>query len=311
MLFQLDENIKNSYEFRFQNPTELSLISTIHAIGIEPRIQEPGGFYYWDCQLHPDNETFIFQYTLEGVGEIRIKDKTYALPQGYVFMVSVPEDCEYYLPPSSTDWKFIFITLKGSVAKKCWEYINSHHGYVFEIPIEKRIIQRLLKTYIDVKEHRISNAYRASGEAYEFIAYCYQHFDEDHYLNKFKFSNEVTKAIDYIKNHYHLAIEVLDIAEHVGLSKSHFNKKFKQETGHPPLNYLNKYRIEKSAYLLQHTKKTVGEISAESGFADPNYFCKAFRKATGTSPNLFRKGRDESHLSDFLITDQYGVIDLG
>jgi len=310
LLLQLDEEIKNSYGFRFQNPPSLAKIATIHAIGTELRLRTNGSTYYWDCSLRPDIETFIFQYTLEGQGEIKLKEKIYRLLPGDAFIISVPEECEYYLPLSSNEWKFIYITLEGEQAKKCWEHINSQHGYVFNIPIERRLVQRLLSTYIKVRDGRISSSYQASSAAFEFLNYCYQHFEIDHATYDPKISPDIAKAVEFIKKNHHLAVNLTEIAEHVELSSTYLNKKFKQEIGLPPLNYLNKYRIEKSAYLLQHTEKTVKDISFELGFSDPNYFCKAFRKAIGVSPNAFRKNQDSSYSYDFLITDQHGIIEL-
>jgi len=308
MFLEIDETNKGAYGFKFQEPTELDKIATIFGIGCESRTLKYG--YYWDCQLRTDTETFIFQYTLSGRGEIKIKGKTYQLSQRSAFIVTVPEDCEYYLPPSSKEWKFIYITLKGAEAKKCWEYINLHHGYIFEIPIEKMVIQQLLATYSKVREGRITDAYHASNKAYEFLTFCYRHFETDHASSDTKLSQDVASAVNFIKKHYCSAINVLDIAEHVGLSKSYLNKKFKQQMGIPPVNYLNKYRIEEAIYLLQHTMKSVKDVSFELGFSDPNYFCKAFRKATGISPNMFRKNKDSYHSFDFLITDHHGIIEL-
>lgn len=310
MLLQLDEDVENSYGFQFQKQTELANISTIHAIGTELRERTTGSNYYWDCNLRSDVETFIFQYTLEGSGEIQIKGKTQSLPAGCGFFVSVPEVCEYYLPPTSDIWRFIYITLEGSQAKKCWETINNQHGHVFEIPLEMPLIQRLFATYKKVKDGHIGDAYQTANVAFEFLSYCYQHFEKDHTFDVPRVSVEIDMAIEFIKKHHHQGINIADIAEHVGLSKSYLNLRFKEEVGLPPLNYLNKYRIEKSAYLLQHTEKTVKEISFELGFSDPNYFCKAFRKAIGSSPNTFRKDKDAVHSFDFLVTDEHGMIGL-
>jgi len=308
MFLRVDETAKNTHGFKFQEPTKLDQIATIRVIGCENRTQE--NQYYWDCRSRIDTETFIFQYTLSGRGEIKVKGEIHQLLEGHAFIVAVPEDCQYYLPPSSNEWKFIFITLAGVQAKQCWEYINFHHGYVFEIPIETMLIQRLITTYIRIVEGQIVDAYRTSNKAYEFLTYCYRHFENCCTPEIAEMPQDITKAIDFIKENYCAVLNIEDIAGHVGRSKSYLNKKFKAYTNLPPINYLNKYRIEKSLYLLQHTQKSVKEIALELGFSDPNYFCKAFRRATGTSPGIFQKTKASQDKFDFLITNHHGIIEL-
>jgi len=308
MFSKVDETTNNTYRFKFQEPTNLDQIATICVIGCEHRTQE--NQYHWDCQSRTDTETFIFQYTLSGKGEINIKGEVHQLLEGHAFMISVPENCQYYLPSSSKEWKFIFITLAGVQAKQCWEYINSHYGYVFKIPIEAMLIQRLISTYISVVEGKIIDAYRASSKAFEFLTYCYRQFEKNCITEVAEMPQDISKAIDFIKKNYYTVISVEEISDHVGLSKSYLNKKFKAYTHLPPINYLNSYRIEKSLYLLQHTKKSVKEIALELGFSNPNYFCKVFRKATGISPSMFKKVKTSQDKFDFLITNHHGIIEL-
>jgi len=308
MLPRFDKTSENTYGFDFKNITRIDSIATLRSIGIETR--NTADNYFWDCNSRTDTETFIFQYTLSGCGEVKISDKIHSLPKGYAFVVAVPEDSQYYLPASSDDWKFIFITLSGEEVRNCWEYINSDHGHVFKISQEKRIIQQLIATYIDVQNSQLLDVYRASHKAYEFLTYCYRHFETKVDSEIIKTPPDIKKTLHFIERNFAKPLNIDDISEHTGLSKSHLSRKFKSFTGYSPLNYLNKYRIEKAIYLLQHTPKTIKEISADVGIIDPNYFCKVFRKTTGISPNSLRKTKDSQHNFDFLITDDHGIIDL-
>lgn len=308
MLFRIDSTNENTYGFDFQSLTRPTEIATIKSIGIEHRNTENN--YFWDCISRPDKDTFIFQYTLSGCGEIKIAGKIYSLPEGHAFMVAVPEDCQYYLPETSSDWKFVFITLHGIEAKKCWDYVNSYYGYVFKIPLKRTIIQQLIATYMGVIDGQFTDMYRVSHKAFEFLTYCYRHFETKFESTVITHPADIEKALTYIKENFAHPLNIDDISEYSGLSKSYLTKKFKRTTGSTPVNYLNEYRIEKGIYLLQHTQKTIKEISAEVGFNDPNYFCKVFRKKTGISPGLFQKTKATQHSLDFLITDDHGIIDL-
>ena len=308
MLLKFDDKGRNTYGFDFKDPSKLDCIATIKGIGVEHRTSNMG--YFWDCNLRSERDIFIFQYTLSGCGEIKIQKKAHPLPEGCAFIISVPENCQYYLPASSSDWKFIFITLAGDEVRKCWEYINSTHGYVFEISDRKRIIQQMFSIYNDVQSGQLLDIYQVSQRAYEFLSLSYRHFETRVDSMLLKIPPDIINALQYIKENFTANLSIDDISEQTGLSKSHLSRKFKKFIGYPPLSYLNKYRIEQASYLLKHTSKTVKEISEEVGFVDPNYFCKAFRKITGTSPNSLRKTMDTHHSLSFLITDDHGMIEL-
>ena len=64
---------------------------------------------------------------------------------------------------------------------------------------------------------------------------------------------------------------------------------FKKETGCTFLTYLTNYRIACAKHLLTSSTYRIHEISMMVGFADPKYFSKVFRKATGFTPVEWRE----------------------
>lgn len=78
-----------------------------------------------------------------------------------------------------------------------------------------------------------------------------------------------------------------EYAEMCHLSKFHFLRSFKEQTGYPPLEYRNKIRMDHAKTLLKDGNLSVGEISATLGFSSPSYFCDAFKKKFGISPKEF------------------------
>ena len=71
-----------------------------------------------------------------------------------------------------------------------------------------------------------------------------------------------------------------------GYSSSYFRKLFKEVTGLSPIMYFNRMRIEYAKTLLrQDSTLSIKEIAASSGFPDPYYFSRVFKKITGYSPS--------------------------
>lgn len=107
---------------------------------------------------------------------------------------------------------------------------------------------------------------------------------------------EVVKSvIGFLVNNYKQKLELLDIANHVGLSPYYLERLFKMETGVTPRSYLEKIRIEKAVYLLKNTGLTNLEICYETGFQSSSNFYKVFRYLQNCSPSEYRKqkGKDE------------------
>ncbi len=98
----------------------------------------------------------------------------------------------------------------------------------------------------------------------------------------------IIKAKQYIREHAAEAITLDDVASHCYLSKSHFCKIFKTETGMTFKSYLNQQRIESAKNLLRTTALKNYEIAEAIGFDDASYFNEIFKKTVGMTPNEYR-----------------------
>lgn len=98
----------------------------------------------------------------------------------------------------------------------------------------------------------------------------------------------VEQVADYIDQHIREGISVEELAVQVHMSKYHFLRKFKEQTGVTVHNFvLNKRLIRASEELLQG--KSLTEVWQDSGFADYSSFLRNFKKAYGVSPGKYRE----------------------
>jgi YesN/AraC family two-component response regulator len=58
--------------------------------------------------------------------------------------------------------------------------------------------------------------------------------------------------------------------------------------GAPPIQYLNRYRIEIAKRLLTDTGKSINDIARLVGIPDESYFSRIFRQHAGKTPKAFR-----------------------
>lgn len=102
---------------------------------------------------------------------------------------------------------------------------------------------------------------------------------------------DVVTHIDHIINSEYMnpGLSIDYIAEKIGLSVSHICRLYKQITCNTILDKIFNVRIGKSKELLLKTKMPVCEVSTMAGFSSASYFNKAFKKATGMTPNRYRQ----------------------
>jgi transcriptional regulator GlxA family with amidase domain len=79
-----------------------------------------------------------------------------------------------------------------------------------------------------------------------------------------------------------------DIANHAGMSSRTLNRRFREQTGSTPLQWLHRARIRQAQYLLEATTHPVDRIATQVGFGSPTAFRDRFKRVVGTSPHAYR-----------------------
>ena len=96
------------------------------------------------------------------------------------------------------------------------------------------------------------------------------------------------KMIGFIQSHYAEDVSLQDIANSASISRSEASRCFQSYLHTSPVNYLLKYRVERSMQLLRDSNMTVEAVALECGFSSSAYFCKLFRAHTGMTPKQYR-----------------------
>jgi len=97
------------------------------------------------------------------------------------------------------------------------------------------------------------------------------------------------KVFKYIDENLHSSLQLNEISNIASFSPFHFHRIFKTVTGETLSEYVTRKRIEKAQYLLlQRTETSISDIAELCGFAANASFTRAFKRAAGISPMLYR-----------------------
>ena len=100
---------------------------------------------------------------------------------------------------------------------------------------------------------------------------------------------EACKA--YIEKNFRKDLQVSDIAEAVGLTRTYLSRLFHESEGMTIQQYIQKTKCRHAANMLQYTDYPIAEIAQYNGFSSQSYFGVCFQNWYGMTPNAYRKAK--------------------
>jgi AraC family transcriptional regulator of arabinose operon len=94
--------------------------------------------------------------------------------------------------------------------------------------------------------------------------------------------------INYMHTRLSEPVRLEEFAREAGLSVSHFSELFRGQVHQSPLSYFTQLKIRAACRLLDLTGKSVKVVAMETGYSDPYYFSRVFKKVMGVSPEKYR-----------------------
>ncbi|NYJ32383.1 GlxA family transcriptional regulator [Nocardiopsis aegyptia] len=93
----------------------------------------------------------------------------------------------------------------------------------------------------------------------------------------------------WMADHADRPLTVAEIAVRTGTSPRTLTRRFREQTGTTPLQWLHRQRVHQAQHLLETTDHPVERIAERVGFGSPTAFRDRFRRVAGTSPQAYRR----------------------
>ncbi|MER7191207.1 GlxA family transcriptional regulator [Streptomyces flaveolus] len=101
--------------------------------------------------------------------------------------------------------------------------------------------------------------------------------------------SELEALLTWLRENLARDLTLADIAAQSGTSTRTLIRRFRDQTGTTPLQWLHRARIRQAQHLLETTEHSVERIGGQVGFGSPATFRDRFKRTTGVSPQTYRR----------------------
>ncbi|ASA24844.1 helix-turn-helix domain-containing protein [Paenibacillus donghaensis] len=139
-------------------------------------------------------------------------------------------------------------------------------------------------------------------------------YDHEEHSQQRTTDQAVLSTMHYMEAHFTEMLTREQLAAIAGITSTYFSVLCKRLTGISPFDYLERLRVHRAAELLlqgRENKGDLAEVSRHSGFRDPWYMSKRFRKLQGMSPTVYRSRFIPERVASLEYPYTYHLIALG
>lgn len=229
---------------------------------------------------------FIFLYCTDGEGNIELNNETYPLKTNSFFII--PKNVSHrYFSSEKNPWSIYWLHFSGTNARNIYQrsLVEGQHQ-VHHIPFEQYRIRSFDQIYATLDHGFSSRDMEIMNFRLLYFITSFIYYKE---IDPAVYSiDSVSASVSFMKANIHKKLSIKELAAQQRISVSHYNRIFKNKTGHSPIDYFNQIKIQQSCQYLYFTDKNIKEICTILGIDDQYYFSRLFKKLMGTSPSVYR-----------------------
>lgn len=176
---------------------------------------------------------------------------------------------------------------KSNVPKCIYYYLLEFHQ---SIDLEDFYVKVLPQNVINLLKSHISNE-ALTHEVKEILNKITKYFignDEQLKNQTFELDPTLIKIHRYIRKNYNKPITLQDIATVFSYNPVYLSNTYSKVFKISPMTHLQSIRMERAAYLLINTNKSIRKISVEVTYSSLSHFSSIFKKYHGFSPRKYR-----------------------
>lgn len=232
---------------------------------------------------------YILIYCVAGQGWATLHGETLTLNAGEALLIPRDEPHKY---GASLDapWSIHWLHFRGEIA---YQFMQQMPAGQFRISVHERAQAPIVETFRECYEVLDSDF---TMRQMIFVALAMQRIlawvffaNPDFQPSATDMPEAIYRVLSYMRDTLDQRHSLADLAEHAGLSASHFSYLFKAHLGMSPMDYFIQLKMQYACHLLETSRTRVRDIAYDLAYEDPYYFSRLFRKVIGISPGHYRK----------------------
>lgn len=253
---------------------------------IPKRRHPPGHFYRWDAGRVLSE--FAVVYVTHGRGEFdsQATGLTSLAPGDAVLLF--PGVWHRYRPRADSGWGIYWVHFQGSLAERLQDRgIFAADRAVVPVGLEDAV-QFAFRGLLDaVRLETTGAAPVAAAKAIEILARLQANAAPDRAIPRLQ--EIVRQARLRLEEDPASLPAVESMIDSSGISRTHFFRTFKRQTGQSPYSYHLQFTIRRAGEMLRNSSLSVKQVAIALGFRNPYHFSKLFKKKTGMPPRDYRE----------------------
>jgi AraC-like DNA-binding protein len=223
------------------------------------------------------SEVIVFEYILEGEGELFINGEWKKVKAGDVYILNEGE-AHYYRASNRNPWKKIWINYESSYMAKMLASYKIESGIYSAENVRAR--------FEDLLE--CSRNAAVSQNLCFFIADSLHRIINEIALERVPEKNDGRMIIESVEEYVYKKLSLDELSASLNMSKSNIIRVFKKEYGITPYEYLLSRKMSAAKLLLENTSMTVKQIADKICISDEHYFSSLFLARVGMRPRDYR-----------------------
>lgn len=235
----------------------------------------------WYYHFHSN---FELLYTVQGVCDIKVDDRTETLPHGHFALILPNQLHSFHIPADSHVWVGVFSE----------EYVFRFASHTRGMIGEQSCFQCDPATEAFFTHHLIK---QKTEDIYllksVFYAVCQQYLQHiQMHPRDAKGDNLFVRITDYVNDHFRESITLRQMAQVLGFEYHYLSRRFHEIFNMNFRRFLNQYRVNYANDLLQQNPNTtIAEIAYACGFQNVRNFNTVYKQLNGCSPRAGKESK--------------------
>lgn len=235
-------------------------------------------------ELHDD---WLLLYCTAGEGRLRVADQQWRVGSGDVVVLPAGM-AHHYWSDHDRPWTVYWVHFGGELADAMSQWLLSKGGPVQRLGLNARLLA-LFDAQFGLR--RESSNWDAAVHSAHQLQFLLSHIAQ--MLGQAAVGSgrlDLARIKGLMLEHIEGQLNLAQLAADAALSKYHFAKLFRIQTGQSPIHYFIELKMQQACYRLDTSRASIKQVALSLGYEDAYYFSRLFKKIMGVSPGRYRAG---------------------